>query len=561
MGWLIAGLMIGPILYILLTLTSRRPSSVDDYQFGERRLNPSDVVDASIMYGLQIAAISLFATWGFQFGVAALVVPLFWVLGYFLICVALSNRFLENFAKDSEFRTLHGFLADHGRVRSIRITAALLTLVGLAGPAMVEAFTVGRAIGAAIPTFGDVGGAGLALGFLAVSLIYMTSGGFPGVVKLNQFQMMFGYGGLCASIAGLMLMSMNKVGSTTTFSLALCCLLASVAMLVIKIRHDRQTHLYLYAFHSDSGTKQTLDVMGLAASSIGAIAFLIVVIISYFSVSTDPIDAQKPAWLGTSTGYGFTLLATISLFVANAFYQFVDVTQWQRLVSLSVNKNNLSQSAAMLRSNILNGGIGSSLTWVIAILFGVFLRSLFPDPDANPYTLIQAVIAEVLQFEGAWSGPLIFILVASLLAIMFSTLDAIVSATSFTVQEDLIGIDRARASVFLARTLTVGVVFVQLMFYLGIGFLAGDRVDAVLYICWSFQLAMMPVVAGLILGRGGSYPARFISLISGATGALLPLMLGTPDRAYEISPIMAFSAALVAYVLLGGAKKLPTAAV
>lgn len=555
MNWLIAGLIVGPILYILITLYTPRLRSVDDYQFGERNLNPSDVVDASIMYGLQIAAIALFATWGFQFGLTALVVPAFWAVGYVIFALMLSNDFLGRFVQDNRFRTLHGFLADHGKVRSVRLVAALLTLIGLAGPAMVEAFTVGRSVAAAVPDFGAPGGVGLAIAFLAVSLIYMTRSGFPGVVRLNQFQMVVGYGGFCIALAGIMVWSIGRVGPSVIFNLSVGGMLTTIAIGVLKVWHDIASYRYVSLMLPDEAPKQTHDILGLSAVMIGIGSFAVAAV---NAATSDVGTVAAVAWFGTGTGtsngYGFTLFATVSLFIANAFYQFVDITQWQRLLSIAVDQKKLSETAKVLRSNVVTGGICSSMTWVLAILFGIFLRSLFPAEDTDAYGLLPALLSELLV-NSAETGFLLFILVAALLAIMFSTLDAVVAATAFTVQEDVIGIENGRGSLGWARAITVFVVILQFAFYIAVSTAAGDRVDAILYICWSFQLAMLPTVVALLSGRGGSFFARVASMLAGCVGALSPLIFGAPEKAYEISPTAAVLAATTFYLLFGGWRK------
>ena len=555
MNWLIAGLAIGPLLYILITLFGPKLRSVADYQYGERNLNPSDVVDASIMYGMQVAAVLLFATWGFLYGLTALIIPIFWALGYVLFNKTLSDQFLTRFATDSRFRTLHGFLADHGRVRSVRIFAAILTLISLAGPAMVEAFAVGRMIGVAVPAFGPAGGVGLALAFLSISLIYMTRSGFPGVVRLNQVQMTLGYGGFCASIAGVMILFRDIVPSNTTAILSLAGLISALCVTALKIMHDINTRKYLRRLSSPSPPPQTLDLLGLSAVGVAALSFMISGLFSLMNGAFSSNGGAFPAVFGGVSSFGFTALATLSLFMANAFYQFVDVTQWQRLLSLSVDRERFAETSNMFRSNILTGGLCSALTWVIAIIFGFLLRALFPEPTVSAYDVLPTLFLRLLESGSGFAGPLIFLFVAALVAIMFSTLDALVAATAFTVQEDLLGIESVKASLLVARAATIFVVFVQLLFYLVLSEASGDRIDAVLYICWSFQLAMLPVVAGLIFGRAGSYPARITSMAAGCVGALIPLMYGSAEDAYEISPTAAIVLATAAYLVCGGGRR------
>lgn len=427
--------------------------------------------------------------------------------------------------------------------------------VSLAGPAMVEAFTVGRIIGVALPAFGPAGGVGIALAFLMVSLIYMTRSGFPGVVRLNQIQMTIGYGGFCVALAGAMILFKDLVSPNTSASLSFAGLAATICIARLKITHDVSTRKYLAGLDPKVAPRQTADLLGLSAVGVAVLSFTASGIFSLMNGAFSGDGGAFPNAFGGASTFGFTFLATLSLFMANAFYQFVDVTQWQRLLSLTVDKEKFSETCSMFRTNIITGGLCSSLTWILAIMFGFFLRTIFPDPTISAYDVLPMFFVKLLENGSDLAGPLLFLFVAALVAIMFSTLDAIVAATAFTVQEDLLGIESVKASLLLARSATVLVVFLQLIFYLLLSVASGDRIDAVLYICWSFQLSMLPVVFGLIMGRAGSYPARIASMAAGCLGALAPLAFGTAADAYEISPTAAIAFSAFVYLICGGGRR------
>jgi Na+/proline symporter len=554
-NWILTAILVGPIIYIGVTLTAKSPVSIAEYEYGDRRLNPSDVLDSSIMYALQVAAIALFATWGHMYGFAAAAVPLFWMLGYIIFSWMLSDSFLQRFASDKSFRTLHDFLADRGTSRPVCVVAALLTLFGLAGPAMFEAFTVGRTIVAAAPNLGSSGGAGLALGFLAVALIYMIRGGFSGVVKLEQLQLAIGYGGFNVAFAGALYLNSDRIGNRQAILLAVICLICTVIFSIAKLWYHLKVRTYLANFPANQAAGQTRDVLGWIACLLGMASFLAVLI---WLPQTEGIASK----LATESGlpihinFGFTALALLSLFVANAFYQFVDVTQWQRLLSIRPNTENLAETGKILRSNILIGGICSSLTWVIAVAFGVFLKYLYPDQD--PYSVFSHFAGEVAKSQAKASAWLLFVFIAALIAVMFSTLDSLVAGTSFTVQNDILSgywKSNSPGAVALSRISTVLVVLLQLAFYLIVSEVSGERVDAVLYVCWSFQLAMLPVVFSMLLGRGGTGWSRVAAMIAGAIAASLPLILNVADRTYEISPWLTVMASGTVLVVLGGFKR------
>ena len=140
---------------------------------------------------------------------------------------------------------------------------------------------------------------------------------------------------------------------------------------------------------------------------------------------------------------------------------------------------------------------------------------------------------------------------------MFSTLDSLVAATAFTVQNDVLPSFGNNRSLFTARIATAFVIVIQLILYLAISEYAKGRVDAVLYVCWSFQLALLPVVVGLLFGRGGRYWSRVASIVAGCIAAVVPLSLDIPDRVYELSPWLTVLVATTVYFVTGGARKIP----
>lgn len=558
-SWILGAISTGPLLYILVTLISKPVKSTAEYEYGARNLNPSAVLDSSIMYALQVAAVALFATWGYLYGFVAVMVPVFWMAGYILMALVLSDRFLNKFAIDDGFRTLHDYISGSGKSKTVCIVAAMLTIVGLAGPAMFEVFTVGRALAATTPIIGPVGGSGLALAFLFVAVIYMTRGGFPGVVRLDHLQLAIGYGGFSIAFALSLYHFSPRINGDAVFWIGLVCLVSTSAFAVLKYYNHRAVNLYLNGFNPSNAPSNNRDILGWFACSLSSIAFLISIIASRSTLTSDSVSFYN--FFTSNSSFGFTVFATLSLFVANALYQFVDVTQWQRLLSIEVNRTNLPSVSKILRINILIGGACSSLTWVIAIAFGVFLKHLFPNPTTDAYSVLTIFISEISKGIDFRSSAIAFIFIVSMIAVMFSTLDSLVSATAFTVQNDLLPNSIRNSNnygLIAARSASVIVIVLQLIFYLIVSELAGNRVDAVLYVCWSFQLAMLPVVIGVIIDRSGAYYARAISMLSGSLAAVSPLVFGSAEIVYEYSPWLSVLFATVSYMLFGGLLRVTT---
>lgn len=550
-NWVLAGILLGPIIYIVTVFLSRSPINDREFNFGNRTQHPTDVLDSSIMYAVQVAAIALFATWGYMYGMISALVPVFWLLGYFVFSWFLSRRFVNRFITDIDFGTLHSFIADGNRARSVCMLAATLTLIGLAGPAMFEVFTVARLTATtSAPHAPSSLGVILGIGLLMVSVIYMLRGGFPGIVRIDQIQLAIGYGGFALFFALMIVVYGNAFPRTPLLFVSFSAFLLSLSVSGSKFVYDRQVNRYAKltsVVRSYNTFDRALDWAAMTMPPVLLLAAFLYVYLSELGQPTSPISLV--ALYGTEVG--FSSLALVSLFVANAFFQFVDITQWQRLLSISVDAKHLDATLHILRANVTLAGISSSAIWCIAVLFGVSLRYIVPDSD--PYAVLQAFSTIVFNGEGTLFPVMMLSFFFSLTAIMFSTLDALASATSFTVQRDILNFrSHGSGALIAARSVTVLVIAMQFVFYQTLYSFTAGQVDAILYMCWSCQLALLPVVVSLLLSRPGAYLARFCSMSAGCLGAFWPLLSGATERTYEVSPWLSLAAAFVVYAGLGG---------
>jgi hypothetical protein len=68
----ICAVMMGPFLYLLGILFSPAPVDSGDYNFANKEIRQSGYIDTTVMYALQVAAIALFATWGYLYGLSSI---------------------------------------------------------------------------------------------------------------------------------------------------------------------------------------------------------------------------------------------------------------------------------------------------------------------------------------------------------------------------------------------------------------------------------------------------------------------------------------------------------
>ncbi len=530
----------GPLVYLVAILVSPTPVSRREYHYASRRLEPQEYVDTTLMYALQVAAIALFATWGYLYGLSAVLVPLFWGLGYLIIAHLVRTGRLDEFIRSDSFGTLHQFIGWGGKYPVVSKLAAVLTLLAISGPAMFEAFFTASVVERTLASQGGISASALAVLFLAFSTIYMLRGGYTGAVRLDRIQLATGYLAFVALAAGLLLSVSKPATATPVIALSFVLVGCTVTIFVGRWRHGRLV-----------GRR---DSFGMACTGVAALCALTPLgfAITLHGASDSMVSLRSVLFPDT-----FSPLAILSLLVANALYQLVDVGQWQRLLSLNPFTQGNERARDIVIGSLKNIAVASPLTWVIAIVFGATLKTISVDADA--YQATYLLVDHILSLQPLAKNVLLTLLMVSLVAIMLSTIDALVSATGFTITNDIFGRNPDNSpKLAFDRIVTLITLVTQLAFYLVVKKLSGDKTDAVLYLCWSFQIAFAPSVWAALSRRDFGQPALLASLCIGILAAVGPLLALGPDSVYEYSPwcaLVGAVAGLYAPVLFNRANK------
>lgn len=194
----ICAVMMGPFLYLLGILFSPAPVDSGDYNFANKEIRQSGYIDTTVMYALQVAAIALFATWGYLYGLSSILVALFWGAGYIIIIKLLDSGKLDKIILSEHFGTLHQFIGrnvkgqNNDQSKLVSIIASIITLIAISGPAMFEAFFTASVVNLSTGTenFPNIV---LASAFIIISALFILRGGFRGSVFLDQLQLATGY--------------------------------------------------------------------------------------------------------------------------------------------------------------------------------------------------------------------------------------------------------------------------------------------------------------------------------------------------------------------------------
>lgn len=559
---LLLAVLTGPLLYILVSLTGTRPRTYDEYHYAGRTISPESYVDSTVAYALQVAVLTLFATWGFLFGVWTIWVPIFWGGGYYLLSRLVERGTLDGFLRQKQLGTIHQFLSDKSQFPLLGALAALASLLGIAGPAMYEAEFAGKMVarlGTAIaqpPMESDLIDSYAVFffaGFLILSAAYMLYGGFLAIVRTDVYQLAIGY--CCFSVA--MALLLYDVGRYNAFLPSLVILLIFNVM-SIGLFWYWKSHIYNRTQHG----RFHPSMIPLLVAIISYALSLAAILISPNENKGDIIsgNAWYSIWKDQQAGSPFSLgfFSLLSLLIANGLYQIVDIGQWQRLGSVKLGSDFEASRRTLVRA-IRVIMVYSPASWLMAILFGMTLRYVSVDIAADPYDAFSTLLL-AYQGGGEASGQLLVLLfVVAIIAIMLSTVDSLVSCITLTIHNDWLSrISQRFRTLGAGRICTVVFLVMSFVLYRWLASRVTNFAD-VLYCCWSFQIALFPVVIAAFLDRLKSGWIGVLSVLLGMIGAVAPVLIG--DRLvpqigfaltpYEHSPILALLLSSLVLIVFG----------
>lgn len=519
-------------VYVGLRPTSR-PKDVDDYFVYNRRVSATDFANTSIGYSLQMAALFLFADWGIRYGLGAFWVPLFWGIG-FLFLYTLVPRF-DRFVAASW--TLHGYLRDVFASRVLQVVAAIATIIGLGGTMMVE---IDYATTVYQPFFAtETALYGLGIVFLAFAFAYIAYGGYKAEVNTERVQVPIAYAALLAVVLSLVfnVYLQGHFGVFWTLNgllvvLFVLMILAKIGVVPGKPFADGQLLIPIFG-------------LVLQIAMIMATRFVIPTA-SPSSIQGTGILASLPTQL-----YAQGVVSLISLFLANVLWQFVDISSWQRISSVALEAG--ASRYEPIRRGLWRVMIESPVSWGFGVVFGMALGySGFLQPGDDPSVAIGRFVSAVVTGQsslaamGAYVWLVYPVFVAAVVAIMLSTVEALISAITFTAFHDLPPFGR-RASIGRARLYTLGVTVIGVIAYYSLRYVFGVGIQTALYTFYSSQLALFPVVVVALYRKWVSARAAVASLIAGI-GATFAAALVLP----KIDPGLFLVPPLFALVVGGG---------
>jgi len=535
-------ILIPLLIYLIAALAVKKDviKHPDDYFAAFKKVGRTEFTSSSIAYGFQVSTIYPFLFWGASlFLFVPFINAIFWGIGILL--------FYFSFSKISKFlgtgKTLPGLIGDtYGR--NARIIASLLTVVGFIGYIVAELWFGSRVLLSVFPSNNWIYIS--AFIFIIFIAIYLFKAGQISSIRTDQLQLTFTYFGVFGIIIYLLYLIFSK-GAFLDGGLSLGLIIITVLIPFILI--TRKTRFISFKTTTDKILNVLITVF-----------FILMFVFSILVLFKNKQDYTLENFFNLE---GFGYAGIISLMILPLGWQFVDLTNWQRLLSVKTTGQS-SEINRDIKKGLLNFSIESPFTWILFIVFGLLITTSFPD-----WTFEDILIdfpKQLIMSSGALEQFLGYTFVVSIISIMLSTIDSFIMGISFTYTYDINTksrkllekqevIDVQTTKQVLQKGKYFGFVAVLIAIVLFIFFDkniegGGDLFINLLLTFYSATLAFLPLVIGLIFLK--KKPNSNWAIISMLVGAICGIGIGVYsvlcNPAFAWYPvIIAFSMSCVVY--------------
>lgn len=487
-----------------------RAHTVLEYFLANQEVSAEDYANTSVGYGLQMASLFLFADWGMRYGFGALWVPVFWAGGFWLLL-----RMLHRFhVFHSSKVTLHGYLRkSFGNSVALQRLAAGSTIIGLGGTMMAE-------IDYTLLVFGplNIPSGYLFAGVLVFGTGYIIVNGFKAEVVTERYQVPAAYTCLIGTLLFL-LPVVWEASSETSFAAIATLLIAALGLVVLgkSLTLERWSEVF-GSFHFRM----------LAAAS-----FVILVEVFFLkahtphgqvAILTAPLSTQVEAQ---------GIVSLVSLFIANFLWMVVDISTWQRIASVK-STTGRDFPLESLKKGTRRVLFESPATWLLGVVLGWMMAAILPN-GTEPSTGITKLM-DAMANGGSRPGghPILppelmtyFVypaFAAACVAVMLTTVNALVSTISFTLFADIFAdgdlsgigtIHEEKRRLRRAQVLTAVSVVLGALAYPTAKAALGNSLPTVLYTAYAAQLSLFVVAVIALWQVNCRRVAALVSLTSG----------------------------------------------
>ena len=493
MHWYVLIATLAPMLiYCVVGFRNSPVRTEAEYYLDDQKVSPSDFANISVGYALQMAAVFLFAAWGMLYGVGALWTAIFWMVGY-AVQYLLVPRFADFRAKSGKL-TLHEYLRkSYANSRGVHVTSAMATAISLLGTLIAEVDYTSQVYAPVWPYQPYF----LQFAFLVLGASYVVWNGFRAEVKSERWQVPIAYLGLLTMLLAALPAVWRVSGAKPFWWIAGTVGGAMVLVLCGRVYLARRSKVV--AIETWLPLAALVLLVAVVWHSVQAPQG------SVPTVFDKPISEQLVAQ---------GLLGLFSLFLANALWMPVDISTWQRVAALG------DHEVETLRSVTVRVLLESPATWCLGAALGWAISAGgFVPKDVDPYAAVASLattLTDASKGNPSWIYP---VFVAGCVAIMLSTVNALLSALAFTTDRDLLPAQKEDLS--QARMVTAGILIGGFVAYHAIRSASGANIGLLLYGAYAAQLSLFWAVWFALMGSRLNAYAALMSICAGIFGTVL----------------------------------------
>ncbi len=414
-------LIIPLVIYLMAGMVKKSDiKHPDDFFIAYKKIGTTPFSNSSIAYGFQVATVYPFIVWAATGSISiALANSFFWGVGILVFSFVIP--------KLSEFigtdKTLHGFIGGKYKSTALRLITSYLTILGIAGVALAEIVWGSSILSILI---GDSKIAMYLILFFMIIyvLFYILRGGQLSSIRTDQIQLIFSYLGVFVIIGySIFVLIKNNISFNFSASFSVIVLIIGLAGLLFfrKLR---------FLMPETSKAKSTVMIM--FSNVLISTLFIIVICLSIYALPKLNFTGAKAA---LSIG-DFGIITLIAYSLMPLLFQFCDMTNWQRILSVEVEDPSDKKKVI---NNITKGlrvyGVESPFSWFSVIALGAFVALALPSVIAkgDPFYNIPNLLTSSSQWYEQLFG---YTFIVSILAIMLSTVDSAIAAIMFAFTYD-----------------------------------------------------------------------------------------------------------------------------
>ena len=519
-------ILIPLLIYVVgaLSVAAKDVKHPDDYFVAYKKVGVTAFSSSSIAYAFQVSTIYPFLLWGASnFFLVPLVNTVGWGLGIFLFYLCF-NRYKQFIGSDL---TLHGFLGEKYGL-SVRVIASYLTIIAFLGFAISETYFGSKVLLSIIEDKNIF--YLIVLGSLLFVYGYIAYGGQVSSIRTDQLQLIMSYlgvFGLMLYFIYLLIANASEVSGPLFWGFIVLIVYIPSVLLFRKFKFIK------FSEHDSVGDSIINRILN---TSIGVIFILVLIGVIWALAKSSHVTTVDNFF----NIEGFGIAGLLSLTILPLSFQFVDLSNWQRLLAVKADDGKDIESLhGNIRKGLLIYAIESPFTWIIFIFFGALTVAALPN-----FTFTDLLVDIPKQLIN--SGNLLqeffgYTFIVSVLAIMLSTVDSFMMGIIFTFVYDSFGktrkmIDSGNEDKVKTNYKTIinsGRIFGLFAILIGIAFFVifdknvpngGELFINLLLSFYAAQLSFFPLVFGILFLR--EQPSPFWANASMILGAVLGIGLG-----------------------------------